>query len=160
MDAEGDKQWRPLQFAARGGSVEMATALLDAGADVNSRRSNGWSALHYATAGRYYDVALLLMRRGADVNVRANSGMTPLHVAAQEDAARIAALFLLILGHATGRRSLEVLGLVALPVFLFLYYHDLQVPLLAKSGIVIASGLVLLALRFFLTRRSSTREAA
>lgn len=72
----------------------------------------------------------------------------------------LAALFLLVLGHATGRRVLEVLGLVALPVFLFLFYHDLQVPLLAKSGIVIASGLVLLALRFFLMRRSSTREVA
>ena len=72
----------------------------------------------------------------------------------------LAAIFLLVLGHAAAQRAVEVLGLVALPVFLFLYYRDLHVPLLTKSGIVIASGLVLLLLRHLLARRFRAEEAA
>jgi len=72
----------------------------------------------------------------------------------------LAAIFLLLLGHAAAQRAVEVLGLVALPVFLFLYYRDLHVPLLTKSGIVIASGLVLLLLRHLLARRSWAQEVA
>ncbi len=72
----------------------------------------------------------------------------------------LAAIFLLVLGHAAAQRAVEVLGLVALPVFLFLYYRDLHVPLLTKSGIVIVSGLGLLLLRHLLARRFSAQEAA
>ena len=38
----------------------------------------------------------------------------------------LAGFGLLVLGRASARRSVEVLGLAALPLFLFLYYHDLE----------------------------------
>jgi hypothetical protein len=72
----------------------------------------------------------------------------------------LAAIFLLVLGRASSLRTLQVLGLVALPAFLFLYYHDLGVPLLTKSGVVIASGASLLLLRRVLGKRPWAKEAA
>lgn len=72
----------------------------------------------------------------------------------------LAAIFLLLLGRASALRALQVLGLIALPTFLFLYYRDLGVPLLTKSGVVIASGASLLLLRHLLAKRPWAKEAA
>ena len=72
----------------------------------------------------------------------------------------LVALGLLLLGHATARRSVEVLALVALPVFLFLYYRDLQVSLMAKSLSLLGTGAVLLGLRRALSSRPWAKEAA
>jgi hypothetical protein len=72
----------------------------------------------------------------------------------------LAAIGLLMLGRVSARRSTEVLGLVALPVFLFLYYRDLELSLLVKSGVLTGSGLALLGLRAWLSRREWARGTA
>lgn len=57
--------------------------LIDKGADVNARNSDGYTALMSAV---YHEldlrVAKLLLERGADVNARTNEGLTALHSAA------------------------------------------------------------------------------
>ena len=59
-----------LYFAAEYGYTEIAKLLLTAGADVNSRLSNGNSALCAACRGGHAMVAKLLIDQGADVNKR------------------------------------------------------------------------------------------
>lgn len=65
----------------------------------------------------------------------------------------LAAIGLLVLGHVLSDRLIIALGVLFLPLFLGYYYYDLNVSLLAKSGILAGSGLVLLAARYLLGSR-------
>ena len=77
IDAGGST---PLLFAAAGGSVESARALLDHGADVNDTAADGNSALVLAAFAGHGGVARLLLDRGADPNA-AGAGYSALHAA-------------------------------------------------------------------------------
>ena len=71
----------PLHHAAWKGHPEVATVLLDAGADVNAQSTNGHyggTPLHCAAHGNQSAVARLLIERGADLNVQSCNGRTPL----------------------------------------------------------------------------------
>jgi len=74
----------------------------------------------------------------------------------------ILALLFLLLGFSLQNRPILGLGLIMLPVFLIHYYYNLNLDLLAKSGVLIGSGLVLLMLRTSLARWTLTdpKEAA
>ena len=62
------------------------------------------------------------------------------------------ALCLLALGHVRHDRVLWAIGLIYLPVFLFSYYYTLNLDLLTKSYILVASGLAILGARYVLGR--------
>jgi len=70
-DEHGDS-WTPLIWAARSGSVEAITVLIDAGADVNLPGPTGddWDAtpLQHAILARQPGAVRLLLARGADPN--------------------------------------------------------------------------------------------
>jgi ankyrin repeat protein len=70
-----------LVYAARSGSLDAASVLLDAGADVNQVTRYGWSPLLAATQNRNYRLAKFLIERGADVNRANKGGWTPLYLA-------------------------------------------------------------------------------
>jgi ankyrin repeat protein len=71
-----------LLFAARQGYAEVATALLDAGVDVNQKKGGDHvSALLTATINGHFDLATLLLERGADPNLLAENGVGPLYAA-------------------------------------------------------------------------------
>jgi uncharacterized protein len=72
-----------LVFAARQGQMEAARALIDGGADLNAKDSDGNTALVIAILNSHYDLAQLLLDRGADVNVAANNGRTALYTAVE-----------------------------------------------------------------------------
>ncbi|MBY0377538.1 MAG: DUF4401 domain-containing protein [Gammaproteobacteria bacterium] len=57
---------------------------------------------------------------------------------------------LLILGYAQHEKPLVILGILLMPVFLFLYYYSLDVSLLQKSFILLGSGAILLMGRGYL----------
>lgn len=57
---------------------------------------------------------------------------------------------LLILGYAQHEKPLTILGILLMPVFLFLYYYHLDVSLLQKSFILVGSGAILLIARIYL----------
>ena len=83
--------WTPLHLAAFFGRLDVAAALVDAGADLDavSRNSMRNTPLHASTAGRHGDIALLLIDRGADVN-RPDAGRhTPLHIASENGLADV-----------------------------------------------------------------------
>lgn len=75
-------------------SVEVASLLIDAGADVNDEWSEDTTPIFEATADQFYDLAKLLIDRGAKVNVRMGNGLTPLIFAARNGASRCVDLFL------------------------------------------------------------------
>jgi ankyrin repeat protein len=75
-------------------SVEVASLLIDAGANVNEEWSQDTTPIFETTADQFYDLAKLLLDRGAKVNVRMSNGLTPLMYAARNGASRCVDLFL------------------------------------------------------------------
>ena len=72
----------PLLLAARQGYAETASALLDAGADVNQvSAGDKTSPLLIATINGQFDLAKMLLDRGADPTLAEENGATPLYAA-------------------------------------------------------------------------------
>ncbi len=73
----------PLHLAARQGHLDVANALLDAGADVNQRAAGDQTTpLLIATINGQFDLAKQLLDRGANPNLaQATNGVTPLYAA-------------------------------------------------------------------------------
>jgi len=57
-------------------------------------------------------------------------------------------LMIALLGFANGNRGLTALGIVALQMYVSSYYYLLETTLLVKAGVLLATGLVLLAVRW------------
>ncbi len=68
-----------LHLAARFGITELATRLIEHGANVNAKDIDGYSPLHFCMHGPCIGVARLLIEHGADANAKTNQGTTPLH---------------------------------------------------------------------------------
>lgn len=74
----------PLDFTATQGSVEVATVLLDAGADVNNQdEKTATTPLHRAAIRGDVAMVSLLISRGARVDAETNDEATPLFAAAE-----------------------------------------------------------------------------
>ena len=67
--------------AARLGDNKSVQALLDQGAYVNSRDSDGRTPLTESTWEGHADTVKLLLEKGADPNLRKNDGLAPLVIA-------------------------------------------------------------------------------
>src|SRR5215510_2943584 len=83
----------PLHCAAWNGHADVATILLDAGADINDHNQNGhWGTipLHAAAHGDRKQVAELLIARGADLRAKNLNGRTPLGETAVHNAKAVA----------------------------------------------------------------------
>jgi ankyrin repeat protein len=72
---------RPIQTAARQGNMDIVSALIRAGADVNEQGTGmgaGATPLHMATAWGHVDMVRLLLDHGANVNINTSGFNTPL----------------------------------------------------------------------------------
>lgn len=68
------------------GYKEIAQKLIDKGADVNQRNSQGATALTFAATFGHLEIAEMLLEKGADVFVPDSRGKTPLdHAILQEN---------------------------------------------------------------------------
>jgi hypothetical protein len=67
---------------------------------------------------------------------------------------------LIVIGKARGDLLVRSLGVLALPPLVILYYYSLELSLLAKAGVLLATGLVPLALRSVTLARAKTWEIA
>lgn len=63
------------------------------------------------------------------------------------------AILLMVLGYGKHEKIMIAMGALLLPVFLCLYYYNLEVSLLEKSGVLVGSGALLLAARFYMSFR-------
>ena len=75
------KDGTPLHFAVASGNSELVTLLLEHGADVNAKTTNGWTPLHSAVERRDLEMARLLLDAKADPDAKDTSGRTPLALA-------------------------------------------------------------------------------
>ncbi|MCE9553204.1 MAG: ankyrin repeat domain-containing protein [Planctomycetes bacterium] len=67
-----------IHAASYDGEADIAELLIQLGADVNARETNGRTPLHHAAYNGHLDVIDVLVRNGADLVAKDNSGMTPL----------------------------------------------------------------------------------
>ena len=127
-----DNGWTDLHFAAALNLPRLAAALLDAGADVESRlkvdgerlndqliqslrqlnlfsafRRRGYTPLHVAALNDARNAAAMLISRGADIHGTDSYGKTPLHGAAYADAEEVAEL---LVGSGAGINAPDVNG--------------------------------------------------
>ena len=86
-NAQNNKGFTPLHFAAFEDASATAEVLLKQGANVNAKDNNaGGTPLHHAAVWDAFATAEVLLKQGANVNAKDNEGGTPLHIAAREDA--------------------------------------------------------------------------
>ena len=78
------KRCTPLHAAARRGTLAVAAALLDGGADLEARDSAGDTPLRRAVNCGQVEMAAFLLARGADAESRGARGLTPLLAARSE----------------------------------------------------------------------------
>lgn len=76
---------RPINIAATRGSVSDMTALVSAGASVNSAGEHGYTPLHNAVEQGMLDAVKWLLAQGADRLATNDWGMTPRDLAADLD---------------------------------------------------------------------------
>jgi class 3 adenylate cyclase len=74
---------RPLNYAAIRNDTAMISALLDAGANINSANLTGFTALHHAAEAGSKEAAVLLVARGANLSLRNRDLLTPEQTAAE-----------------------------------------------------------------------------
>ncbi len=78
---DGVKRCTPLHMAARRGSVEIAEALLDCGAEIDARDSLRDTPLRRSVNCDKVQVARLLIARGANIHSIGNKRLTPAQAA-------------------------------------------------------------------------------
>ncbi|CAB3259440.1 unnamed protein product [Arctia plantaginis] len=82
----------PLHLAAGYNNLEVAEALLEAGALVGARDKGGLVPLHNAASYGHVELAALLLRAGTPPNAADRWGFTPLHEAAHKARTQLCAL--------------------------------------------------------------------
>ncbi|XP_045540836.1 poly [ADP-ribose] polymerase tankyrase [Papilio machaon] len=113
-DAHG-RNSTPLHLAAGYNNLEVAEALLEAGAAVSARDKGGLVPLHNAASYGHLELAALLLRAGTPPNAADRWGFTPLHEAAHKARTQLCALLLAhgadpFLKNQEGQTALELAG--------------------------------------------------
>lgn len=79
IDDPDDTNATPLILATLKGSLPIVKMLLERGANVNHRNTNGHTPVKYAGSKNHKDLLVHLLNMNGDPNVRDHIGDTPLH---------------------------------------------------------------------------------
>jgi ankyrin repeat protein len=79
VEASNPSNETPLMMAAINNQLEVATVLIERGAEVNRK---GWTALHYAATRGHIAMMRLLLENSAYIDAESPNGTTPLMMAA------------------------------------------------------------------------------
>lgn len=79
------KKYTALMVASREGDYRLVEWLIENGANVNSKTTDGHTALMYAAYNRYPDIVKLLLRKGANVAYKTDQGHTALSEVLETD---------------------------------------------------------------------------
>ncbi len=71
----------------------------------------------------------------------------------------ILSVILMVLGYAKHEKIMVTMGALLVPVFLFFYYYNLDISLIEKSGVLVGSGIALLAGRFYIGFKGWDKES-
>ena len=74
IDIEDEYQRSPLINAAISNNVELINWLVENGADVNKKDTNGWTALFFAAQEVNPNIVKILLENKADPNIQDNHG--------------------------------------------------------------------------------------
>ena len=122
-----------------------------------------WLAEALAVAALVASVVVLLDRAGWQLRERrtllAAASVLALGAASFKAPGLAGSLAIAVLGFANGNRVLLGLGVAAMLFYASTYYYLLELTLLEKSGVLIATGAALLAARWTLLRRVLPAEA-
>jgi uncharacterized protein len=91
--AKGQYESTPLMLAAARGETGVLRCLLDKGAKVNARDSDGWTALMGATVEGHLEAVILLLDNDSDVGAINSNGETALMMASAMNRSEIVKLF-------------------------------------------------------------------
>jgi ankyrin repeat protein len=83
VNAVNERGYTPLHIAAREGRVEIASFLLDKGADLEAKNPTGITPLYLAVVGKRPEVVRFFLDKGANVNAETRFQTTPLFAAAE-----------------------------------------------------------------------------
>ena len=84
----------PMMLSCFTGKKEVASILLEHGADVSLQNIFGMTALMMGVHNGHMEIVELLMRYGADVNTMTSNGMTALKLSKDNDHGKISALLI------------------------------------------------------------------
>ena len=71
----------------------------------------------------------------------------------------ILSICLMIIGYAKNEKLLLLVSILFMPMFILLYYSNLDISLMAKSGVLVGSGIILLAGHGYIAAKKLDREA-
>ncbi|XP_022248348.1 uncharacterized protein LOC106464843 isoform X2 [Limulus polyphemus] len=81
VNARDNAGYTPLHESCSRGNLEIASALVQYGADVSASAAGGIRPLHDAVENEYIEIVRLLLSHGADPTIATYSGLTPLKLA-------------------------------------------------------------------------------
>lgn len=75
--------------AVTSNKLDLVSAIIDRGVDVNIKCADGKTALHFSASNNFEDVTSLLLSRGADPTILCNQGVSPIHLAVKRDRTKV-----------------------------------------------------------------------
>ncbi|XP_064627857.1 transient receptor potential cation channel subfamily A member 1 homolog [Lineus longissimus] len=83
-----------LHLAALSGHKDAVEILINAGAKLESRNTDGWKPLHYAAVNGFADICEILLKKGCVVDPIEKTKSTPLHLASSDGHCEVVRLLL------------------------------------------------------------------
>ena len=82
LDSADEEGTASLIYASCFGHIEVVSALLDAGAQVDRQDKNQWTSLMWAMTNRHKEIVKALLEHGASPDIKSSSGRTAFDFAA------------------------------------------------------------------------------